>query len=96
MIRSTEEYRNRLYEMKPNIYIGGQKVGRDDSRLEPGIRVMDITFDLARDQRYKGVFTAASRITGEEINRWAHLPSNAKDLMQKQKMIRIGARRAGG
>jgi aromatic ring hydroxylase len=96
MLRTSEEYRDRLYQMKPNVYIGGQKVGRDDPRLEPGIRVMNITFDLAWDARYKGVFTARSKIASEEINRWAHLPSNARDLMQKQKMIRIGARRAGG
>jgi len=82
--------------MMPNVYIGGQRVGRDDPRLRPGINVMDITFDLAQDTKYKGTFTAVSHLTGEEINRWAHLPQNSMDLLQKQKMIRIGARRAGG
>ena len=41
-------------------------------------------------------FTAKSNITGEEISRFVHLPQNPYDLMQKQKMIRIGARRVGG
>ncbi|MDH3957006.1 MAG: aromatic ring hydroxylase, partial [Desulfobacteraceae bacterium] len=96
MIRTKEDYRDKLFHMRPNIYIGGQAVNRNDSRLRPGIRVMDITFDLALKEEFKGLFTATSHVTGEEINRWAHLPQNSQDLMQKQQMIRVGARRAGG
>jgi aromatic ring hydroxylase len=96
MLRTKEEYRERLFKMRPNIYIGGEAVSREDPRLQPGIRVMDITFDLAREEKFKGLFTANSSVTGEEINRWAHLPQNSRDLMRKQQMIRIGARRAGG
>jgi aromatic ring hydroxylase len=96
MIRTKEEYRDKLFHMRPNIYIGGEAVNRKDSRLRPGIRVMDITFDLAQKEEFKGLFTATSHVTGEEINRWAHLPQNPQDLIQKQQMIRVGARRAGG
>ena len=96
MLVEKKIYHERLFSMQPNIYIGGKKTGRDDHRLQPGIRVLDITYDLARDEKYKGVVTAVSHLSGEEVNRWAHLPQNPHDLMQKQKMIRIGARRAGG
>lgn len=96
MIRSKEAYREKLFAMRKNLYIGGERVGRDDPRLRPGIRVLDITFDLARDPQWKGLATATSSVTGEEINRWAHLPQNAHDLIQKQKLIRLAARRAGG
>lgn len=96
MIRTKEAYRERLFAMRNNIYIGGEQVGRDDPRLRPGIRVLDITFDLAQDPQWKGLATATSSVTGEEINRWAHLPQNPYDLMQKQKLIRLSARRAGG
>ena len=96
MIRTKEEYRDKLFHMRPNIYIGGEAVNRKDARLRPGIRVMDITFDLAQKEEFKGLFTATSHVTGEEINRWAHLPRNPQDLIQKQQMIRVGARRAGG
>jgi aromatic ring hydroxylase len=57
---------------------------------------MDTTFEIALDPRWKGVATATSSITGEEINRWAHLPQNPYDLLQKQKLIRLSARRVGG
>lgn len=96
MLRTKEQYHEKLFAMRPNIYIGGEKVGRDDHRLRPGINVLDVTYDLAQDPEWKGLATAVSTITGEEINRWAHLPRNAHDLMQKQKLIRLTARRVGG
>ena len=96
MLRTKEQYHDKLSNMKPNIYIGGEKVGRDDHRLRPGINVLDVTYDLAHDPQWKGLVTATSTITGEEINRWAHLPQNTHDLMQKQKLIRLTARRVGG
>jgi len=96
MLRTKEEYHERLFSMRNNIYVGGQRVGRDDPRLRPGINVLDVTFDLAQDPRWKGLATAISLITGEEINRWNHLPQNPYDLLQKQKAIRLAARRVGG
>jgi len=96
MLRTKEQYQEDLFKMKPNIYIGGEKVGRDDHRIRPGINTLGETFDLALNSKYKGVMTAASSLTGEEINRFAHLPQNPYDLLQKQKMIRILARRVGG
>lgn len=96
MLRTKEQYHEDLFKMKPNIYIGGEKVGRNDHRIRPGINVLDLTFDVAQDQEWKGLATAKSSITGEEINRWNHLPQNPYDLMQKQKLIRLTARRVGG
>lgn len=96
MLCTKEQYRERLYGMRHNIYIDGEKVGRDDHRIEPGLNVLDVTYDLAQDPEWKGVATAVSSITGKEINRWAHLPQTPHDLMQKQKLIRLAARRVGG
>ncbi len=96
MLRTKEKYHEKLFAMRPNVFIGGERVGRDDPRLKPSINVLDITFDLAQDPEWKGLATATSSVTGKEINRWAHLPQNPYDLMQKQKLIRLAARRAGG
>ena len=95
-MRTSAEYRADLEKMKPNLYIGGEKVDRNDPRIRPGINVMSVTFDVAQDPKWKGVATATSSITGKEINRFAHLPQHPYDLMQKQKMIRLGAQRVGG
>ena len=96
MLRTKEAYREKLYRMRPNVFIGGQQVGRDDPRIQPGIEVLGITFDLAQNPEWKGLATAISSVTGKEINRWAHLPQSPADLIQKQKLIRLAARRAGG
>jgi len=95
-MRTSDQYHEDLFKMRPNIYIGGERVGRDDHRLRPGINVLDVTFDLAQDPEWKGIVTVTSSITGKEINRWTHLPQSPYDLIQKQKMIRLVARRVGG
>jgi aromatic ring hydroxylase len=96
MLRTKEQYNETLFKMRQNIYIGGEQVGRDDHRLQPGINVLNVTYDIAHDPEWKGLATATSSVTGEEINRWAHLPQHSYDLMQKQKLIRLTARRVGG
>lgn len=96
MLRTKEQFHEHIYSMRPNIYIAGEKVGRDDPRLKPGIKVFDISFDLAQDPEWKGLATAKSSLIGEEVNRFAYLPQNPHDLMQKQKLIRLGSRRSGG
>ena len=96
MLRTKDQYHEDLFKMKANVFIGGENVGRDDHRLRPGINVLDVTFDLAQEPKWKGLITTTSSITGEEINRWSHLPQNPYDLLQKQKMIRCVARRVGG
>ena len=96
MLRTKEQYLDTLFKMRPNIYIGGEKVGREDPRLRPGINVLSFTFDAALSPSWKGLATAQSTITGEEISRWAHLPQNPYDLIQKQKLIRLASRRVCG
>lgn len=54
-MRTPEQYRAGLARMKPNLYIGGEKVGRDDPRIAPGINVMAVTFEIAQDPKWKGV-----------------------------------------
>lgn len=96
MLRTKEQYFEKLFSMNPNVYIGGEKVSRNDPRLRPGLNVLGVTFDLAQDQKWNNVATAHSTLIDEEVNRWAHLPQNPYDLMQKQKLIRLAARRVGG
>lgn len=95
-MRTSAEYREALMKMKPNIYIGGEKVGRDDPRIKPGINVMSVTFDLVQEPQWEGLLTATSSVTGKNINRFTHLPQNAYDLIQKQKMVRLLCQRVGG
>lgn len=95
-MRTSQEYFSDLKEMKPNLYVGGERVGRDDPRIKPGINVMSVTFDLAQDPEWEGLVTTKSHLTGKRINRFNHTPLNPYDLMEKQKMIRLLAQRVGG
>lgn len=62
MLRTKEQYFEKLFSMKPNVYIGGKKVTRDDPRLRPGLNVLGVTFDLAQDEKWKNVATAHSNL----------------------------------
>ncbi len=95
-MRTPEEYASDLKKMGKNLYIGGEEVGRDDERLRGNLKVMQTTFELAQNPDWKGVMTAQSSLTGKEVNRFTHLPQNPRDLLQKQKMIRLTATRVGG
>ncbi len=95
-MRTGEAFYEDLKKLGKNVYIGGEKVARDDPRLLGNVKIMQLTFDLAQDPDWKGVITAKSSITGQEINRFTHLAQNPWDLMQKQKMVRYGATRVGG
>jgi len=95
-MRTSEEYLSDLKKMKPNLYIGGKEVGRDDARIKPGIQVMSVTFDLAQDPQWEGLLTAKSSLTGKKVNRFTHPPQDTHDLLLKQKMIRLLAQRVGG
>jgi len=95
-MRTASEYVSKLMKMKPNLYIGGEKVGRDDPRIKPGINVVSLTYDLAHDPEWDGLLTATSSLSGEKTNRFTHLPQNPYDLLQKQKMVRLLAHRSGG
>ncbi|MBI2846694.1 MAG: aromatic ring hydroxylase [Chloroflexi bacterium] len=95
-MRTSEEYRRGLYKMRPNIYIDGEVVSRDDPRITPGINVIATTYDLARDPAYAGVMTADSHISGNKINRFCHIHQSVDDLLSKQKMTRLYCQKTGG
>ncbi len=95
-MRTYEQYVEKLKSMKPNIYIGDEKVGRDDLRLRGGMRIIKETFDMAHDPEWEDVCTATSHITGNKINRFTHIHQSEEDLLKKQLMTRQLCHRVGG
>jgi 4-hydroxyphenylacetate 3-monooxygenase/4-hydroxybutyryl-CoA dehydratase/vinylacetyl-CoA-Delta-isomerase len=94
-MRASEQYLDDLRSMKPNVYMGGEIVRRDDARILPGVNVMRITYDMAADPENQELFTATSQYTGERISRFCHVSSCVDDLLAKQRMIRAGTRLSG-
>lgn len=95
-MRTKEEYISDLEKMRENVYAAGEKINRTDDLLMPGINVISLTFEMAQDSEYEDIFTAESHLIDEKVNRFCHIPQKPDDLMKKQKMIRLGAQRAGG
>jgi 4-hydroxyphenylacetate 3-monooxygenase/4-hydroxybutyryl-CoA dehydratase/vinylacetyl-CoA-Delta-isomerase len=87
-MRTFKEYKKSLLKMRPNIYIGGELIGRDDRRVDAGMKVIAMTYDAAQDPRFKDLITVKSPLTGKEINRYTHVPQNSEDLLAKQKLTR--------
>lgn len=92
-MRSKEEYHESLKAMRPNVYMGGEVLGRDDI---PGQDILDLTFDMARIPEFQHLTTTTSHLTGETINRFCHIHQSPEDLLVKQEMTRASARLVGG
>lgn len=95
MIITSEEWVDRQLSMKKNIYMGGKLVGRDHPLIVPGRNVIAMTYDMAQDEKYKGIITTKSQIDGSEINRWCNLHQSVEDLLIKQKSTRCGIHNCG-
>ncbi|MCF8110719.1 MAG: aromatic ring hydroxylase [Desulfobacteraceae bacterium] len=95
-MRTKQQWVDGLHKMKPNLYMGGEKLGREDERLVPTINVMGTTFDLAAMPENQDLLTATSHLTGEKINRFCHVHQTTEDLHKKQDMTRFLCREVGG
>ena len=58
------------------MYQRGKLIDRFDPSIQGGINVMATTYDFAADPDFEGVGVATSHITGEKINRFAHIHQN--------------------
>ncbi len=96
MLRTKEQYIERLGRMKRNLYVGGSKVSRTDDMMQPCLEVMGTTFDEALKPANEGLCTAISHLTGEKINRFTHIHQSTGDLHKKQDMTRFLCQKVGG
>jgi aromatic ring hydroxylase len=95
-MRTKEDYFEDLKRLSPNIYLGGEVVGRDDPRLAAGKNIVGLTFDAQDDPKLADVIFAQSHLTGETINRFTHIHRSSDDLLRKQKMTRLLCQQCGG
>lgn len=87
-MKTSDDYRQRLKAMRPNVYMAGKLVGRDHPDFEPGINTLALTYDLVDSPEYKDLLTAESHLTGEKINRFTHIHQSQDDLLKKQELTR--------
>jgi len=87
-MRTQEEYLADLAKLRHNVYLGGEKIGRDDPRVIHAARAVCTTFALAQSAEFGSMLTTTSHLTGEKINRFTHIHQSVEDLMIKQEMTR--------
>jgi aromatic ring hydroxylase len=95
-MRTQEQYLEDLKGMRPNIYLDGKLIGRDDPRVVHASSAIRMTFSLVDNPEYKDLLTATSHLTGEKINRFTHIHQNVDDLLKKQEMTRKICGQCGG
>ncbi|MBQ9932248.1 MAG: 4-hydroxybutyryl-CoA dehydratase [Ruminiclostridium sp.] len=88
-----KEYVESLRKMNMRVYMFGKKVENpvDDPILRPSVNSVRMTYDLAtgNNPEYLELMTATSHLTGEKINRFAHIHQSTDDLIKKVKMQRL-------
>ena len=95
-MRTQEEYLERLAKMRPNIYLDGEIIGRDDPRVVRASAAIRLTFSMVDNPELDGLLTATSHISGQKINRFTHIHQSVEDLLAKQEMTRKMCQYAGG
>jgi 4-hydroxyphenylacetate 3-monooxygenase/4-hydroxybutyryl-CoA dehydratase/vinylacetyl-CoA-Delta-isomerase len=96
-MKTAADYKKKIFSLRKNIYIDGQLVGREDSRLEPGLNTISLTYDAFTDAdpQIKNLVTAQSHLNGHLINRFTHIHQGVDDLIRKQLMTRLLCHRTG-
>ncbi len=91
MLMTGDQYVESLRKLKTRVYMFGEKIDNwvDHPIIKPSINCVKMTYDLAQDPQYADLMTAKSSLTGETINRFAHLHQSADDLRKKVKMQRL-------
>ena len=91
MLMTGEQYIESLRKLKTRVYMFGEKIDNwvDHPIIRPSINSVAMTYDLAHEEEYKDLMTATSNLTGEVVNRFAHLHQSTEDLKKKVKMQRL-------
>src|SRR5512139_4182215 len=95
-MKTKKDWVTRLQKMRRNVYLQGEKVARDDERMQTVIETTGMTFDLAEKPEHAELMTATSHLTGEKINRFCHIHQSKTDLHKKQEMTRFLCQQVGG
>jgi len=90
-LKTAQEYLDSLRRLNMTVYMFSQKVDNivDHPIIRPSVNAVAKTYELALDQRHSELMTARSSLTGETVNRFAHLHQSTGDLIRKVKMQRL-------
>jgi 4-hydroxybutyryl-CoA dehydratase/vinylacetyl-CoA-Delta-isomerase len=96
-LKTASEYVESIQKLEKEVYMFGERI-KDPAEfpfLKPTLNSIALTYELAQDPEYTDLMTATSHLTGEQINRFTHIPQNTDDLIKKVKMLRLLGQKTG-
>ena len=80
------QYIESLRKLNTRVYMFGEKIENwvDHPMIRPSINCVAMTYDLAQDPQYEDLMTAKSHLTGEKINRFAHIHQSTEEVRNAQ------------
>lgn len=91
MLKSPEEYRRSLKEMRPNVHKFGELI--EDVTTHPAtkrtVESHSRIYALAMDAEYEDILTTDSPLTGEKVSRYLSIMSSAEDMITNTKIKRL-------
>lgn len=91
MLKSPEEYRRSLTEMRPNVHKFGELI--EDVTTHPAtkrtVESHSRIYALAMDAEYEDILTTDSPLTGEKISRYLSIMRSAEDMIANTKIKRL-------
>ncbi len=91
MLKSSEEYRRSLKEMRPNVHKFGELI--EDVTIHPAtkrtVESHSRIYALAMDAEYEDILTTESPLTGEKVSRYLSIMRNAEDMIANTKIKRL-------
>jgi len=90
-VKTVDEYLASLRKLDLKVWMFGEMVQNhvDHPIIRPSVNAVARTYELASDERFADLMTAASSLSGETINRFTHLHQSTDDLIRKVKMQRL-------
>jgi 4-hydroxybutyryl-CoA dehydratase/vinylacetyl-CoA-Delta-isomerase len=90
-MKTPEEYKESLKNMRPNIYKFGELI--EDVTSHPATKATieghAQIFAASQDPEYQDILTTTSSLSGEQISRYLSLIKNADDMIANSKMKRL-------
>ncbi len=90
-MKTNKQYLESLQQMDKKIFLAGEPVTSvpDHPLTRPAANAVAKTYELARQPQTRDLFTTASHLTGDRINRFSHICRSSQDLVDKIKMLRV-------
>ncbi len=90
-LKTAKQYVESLKQLDLKVFLLGERVKDPVNHpiIKPSMNSVAMTYALAHVPEYEDLMTATSVLSGEKINRFAHLHQSTDDLLKKIKMQRL-------